>query len=102
MPLIHDVLVATDDDAGDSLGIDGVFLLQLLDGLHHGLVRDMRGIGFERQGLNGPGGSEPVEKSVQLRWQRKRIVIAIATLQHGGRAMEALARQERTFETELT
>ena len=48
----------------DGLGIDGVLLLQLLDGLHHGLVRDMRRVGFEPYRVDGPGGSEPFQQLI--------------------------------------
>src|SRR5215510_15341375 len=101
MPLVHDMMVAMDDDAGDGLRIDMVFLLPLLNRLHHGLMGDMRGVGFERRWLDGPGGSKPVQEPVQLWWQRKSVVIAVATFQHRGRATEPFLRQERALQTQL-
>ncbi len=69
--LFHDARGAADHHACDVRRLQWLLSLKILDGLDHGLMRDMGRIGFERGRLDGPVSAQPIHKPVQL-WLASR------------------------------
>ena len=82
----------------DGLRIEAVAALQVLDRLHHALMRHVRGVGLVRSRLDDPLRSEPVGQPGDVGRLGEGVEIAVAALDHGDGTVQPLRRQQRAFQ----
>src|SRR5262249_29704534 len=102
VPLLHDARRAADHHPRDLPRIERTLTLETLDRLDHRLVGHVRRIRLEPRRFDRPLLPQSVEKLLQPGRRRECVEIARAALEDAPGATDAVLRQERTLEAELT